>query len=86
MITGEEFETMSVSDFFLKLLYFEKRERERFKAIEILIRSQTYLLLQIQSPEKIDINKYWPLGEVEEFEKPTYDIEKIQEQIKKVWG
>ena len=77
---------MSVSDFFLKLLYFEKRERERFKAVEILIRSQTYLLLQIQSSEKIDINKYWPLDKAEEFEKPTYDIEKIQEQIKKVWG
>ena len=79
---------MSVSDFFLKLLYFEKRELERVKAIEILIRAQTHLLLQIQSKDKIDMNKFWPLSEldIKEIENPIYDIEKIQEITKKVWG
>lgn len=77
---------MSVSDFFLKLLYFEKRELERIKAIEILIRAQTHLLLQIQSKDKIDINKFWPIGEQEKIIEPIYDIEKIEELTKKVWG
>jgi hypothetical protein len=76
---------MTVSDFFLKLLYFNKMEQERLKGFEAIIRAQTHFLLQIQSKSTIDMNKLWPLEE-QEVKEAKYDLSKVNEVIKKVWG
>lgn len=82
---------MEVSDFLLKLLYAEKRERERLQAVEMIIRAQTLLLLQIQVKEKVNIDQLWPVDTGEEQDAAPQGIDKerlraIQETIKKVWG
>lgn len=82
---------MEASDFLLKLLYAEKRERERLQAVEMIIRAQTLLLLQIQVKERVNIDQLWPVDTEAEQDaaKQGIDTERLralQETIKKVWG